>query len=669
MVRESEIKKILFITLTNIGDVAFTLSSLDYLKDKFKDANFTVLSGPNASILFSYDSRIKENISYNKHVPFREKFALFNRLRKENFDVIIDLRDTVFRWVVKAKYINPRIISIPKNIVHLKLRHLYKTLAAFKETKRIKEVRISPLSLCLDKNNIESSENFIKKQGLSFNTDYIVVAPGARSHTKRWLKKGFTRVCHELLKHYPIVLIGDKSDSKITQDINKHLSGRCVDLAGQTSLLEAIAILKNSKLTICNDSAVLHISSYLNKPILAIFGPTDENGSGPTSDICAVARKNAICTPCLSDNCKNNWVCMLDITPQLVNEYAQALLNGKIPKPQMQYRRVLISRTDRLGDVLLSTPVIKNLRKNLPGAHIAVMVKESLLDLLKGNPYLDEVIAFDKIGKHKGLIDSIRFTRKIRKKNFDLALILHPTIRVHLILFFAGIKERIGYDKKWGFLNTRIIKHTKQLGQKHESEYTLDFLKKLGLVSFDKTMFMPIYKESEEWADGFLKERNLYSSKIVLIHAQASCPSRLWPQDYYNSVVDNLISIYNANVIYIGELRKENIKENNNIFNLTGKTTISQLASIIKHSNLLISNDSGPVHIAVALGTPVISIFGRKQTGLSPRRWGHSNAKSVFLHKDVGCEVCLAHDCNKDFVCLKAIEPGEVLTYVAKFLS
>ncbi|MFC1708801.1 glycosyltransferase family 9 protein [Candidatus Omnitrophota bacterium] len=669
MANEMKPQKILFITLTNIGDVVLTLPSFDYLKHRFKDAEFTVLSGPQASILFSGDTRVKENIAYNKHAPFRQKLALFNRLRGENFDVIIDLRDTALRWLTKAQYKNPCIIKVPKNITHLRLRHLYKTLAAFNETHKISEIKIPAQSICLDEKQITGANELVKKHRLSLDADYIVVAPGARSKTKRWLRQGYIKVCHALLKHHSIVLIGDKDDGIITKDINKHLKNRCVELAGQTSLPEAIAIIKNAKLVICNDSSILQISSYLNRPILAVFGPTDENKYGPTSDICAVIRKNWLCTPCEAGDCKADWDCMIEISHQRVIDSVNSLLHGEIPRKKLLFRRVLISRTDRLGDVLLSTPVIKNLRDNLPNAYIAMMVSESLLDLVKGNPYLDEAIGLDKRGRHKGIINSIRFAGELKKKNFDLALILHPTLRAHLILFFAGIRQRMGYNKKWGFLNNRIIKHTKQFGEKHESEYALDFLKQLGVINLDKSLFMPVYTESEGWVADLLAERKLRDNKIVTVHCQASCPSKVWPKDYFDRLIGDIASAHKANIIYIGEKPDEGIKEGSGRVNLTGKTSLSQLASILKRSDLFISNDSGPVHMAVALGTPVISIFGRKQPGLGPKRWGPSGGGSVFLHKDVGCQVCLAHDCEKDFACLKAIEPREVSVYVDRFLK
>ena len=669
MARDKKVKKILFFTLSNIGDVILTLTSLDYLKDRFKDAEFTVLSGPAASSIFANDPRVRENISYNKHSPFGKKFSLFTKLEKESFDVIIDLRDTVFRWLAPARYKNPYIIRIPKKIKHLRLRHLYKTTAAFGDKRNPNDIEIPRSDIYINENTQKSIEATLSNYHLSLKSEFIVIAPGARSRTKRWHQKGFIKVCQDLLRHHSLVFIGDKNDARITKDINSGLDGRVIDLAGRITLLEAIALIKNAKLVIGNDSAVSHIASYLNKSVLTLFGPTDELRSGPYSDNCAVVRKNTVCSPCLGDDCKKGWQCMRKLTPQIVLDTANALLEGKKPAPQLPYRRVLVTRTDRLGDVLLSTPVIKNLRDQMPSAYIAMMVQESVADVIRGNPYIDEVITLDKRGRHKGLFGFLKFAKKIKRKKFDLALILHPTVRVHILLFLVQVKERIGYDIKYGFLNTRKLKHTKQLGEKHESDYALDFLRELGFSDYDTTLFMPLYRNSEEWAKELLKERNPNRHKVITIHMQASCPSKRWPKDYFNRLVVDITKKYNPFIIYIGSELDDTIKEEGSVLNLTGKTTISQLASILKRSDLFISNDSGPVHMAVALDAPVISIFGRKQPGLSPKRWGPLGEKGVFLHKDIGCKVCLAHDCNRNFACLKAIEPPEALSHVDTFLS
>jgi ADP-heptose:LPS heptosyltransferase len=103
--------------------------------------------------------------------------------------------------------------------------------------------------------------------------------------------------------------------------------------------------------------------------------------------------------------------------------------------------------------------------------------------------------------------------------------------------------------------------------------------------------------------------------------------------------------------------------------NLAGKTSVSQLASILKRCRLFISNDSGPVHIASALGVAVISIFGRNQKGLSPDRWAPLGKNARVLHKEVGCVECLAHNCVKDFICLKAITAEDVIRVADSLLK
>lgn len=333
-----------------------------------------------------------------------------------------------------------------------------------------------------------------------------------------------------------------------------------------------------------------------------------------------------------------------------------------------EYKRILVVRTDRIGDVLLSTPVIKVLRDNYPHAFIAMMVSPHCKEIVEGNPYLDEVVLYDKDAKEKGWFSSIKFARKLSKSKFDIAIILHPTNRVHLISYIAGIPKRVGYDRKMGFLLTDKFSHTKQLGQKHELEYNLDLLENLGLRIDDKGLFMPIRPASEEWAKDFLKSQGIKNTdRLLLVNPAASCPSKIWPSDRFAEAADRLAQRYGLKVIVVCGPKDVFIAEKVIVqmkapaCSLAGKVSLSQLASLLKRSALFISNDSGPVHIASALGVAVISIFGRKQNGLSPKRWGPLGIKGKVLHKDVGCINCLAHNCNKEFACLKAITVEDVL--------
>ncbi|MCM8782737.1 MAG: lipopolysaccharide heptosyltransferase II, partial [Candidatus Omnitrophica bacterium] len=422
---------------------------------------------------------------------------------------------------------------------------------------------------------------------------------------------------------------------------------------------------------------VMHLTSYLNIPIVAIFGPTDDEEYGPWSSNSLVVKKEIFCRPCSKAQCKFETIdCMRLIRPQEVLRSVNEVLNYKTRIPSLapripnykNYKRILIVRTDKIGDVVLSTPVIKTLRENFPSSFIAMMLSHYTKELVEGNPYLDEVIVYDKEKEHRSWRGSMRMSKELKKKKFDLAIILHPTNRVHLVTFFAKIPKRVGYNRKMGFLLTDKIPHTKQFGQKHESEYNLDLLRYLGITDIQKELYIPIKKESEIFVEELLKKEGITEKdKILAIHPSATCPSKRWPPERFAEVADSLIEKYKFKVFIVAGPKDKDISKKvlenmkYKAQDLSGKLSLSQLASFLKRSQLFISNDSGPVHISSAVGTPVISIFGRNQKGLSPLRWGPLGKNDRVIHKEVGCIECLAHNCKKGFLCLKAISVEDVL--------
>jgi len=245
---------------------------------------------------------------------------------------------------------------------------------------------------------------------------------------------------------------------------------------------------------------------------------------------------------------------------------------------------------------------------------------------------------------------------------------------MHIITYIANIPRRIGYDKKCGFLLTDRIKNLKSLGKKHEKDYTLEMLKALGIESGEKELFVPVTKEAGDAIDSLLKSHNIMKKdKLIVIHPGASCVSKIWPSERFGKLADKLIDEKHVKIIVVGGSGKrdlfcvDSVKKfmlNDAIF-LKGTLNVIELAALLKRATLFISNDSGPVHIATAVDTPVIDIFGRNQPGLSPIVWGPLGLRDVVLHKDVGCKgVCLAHNCNKTFACLRAISVDEVYSVV-----
>lgn len=332
------------------------------------------------------------------------------------------------------------------------------------------------------------------------------------------------------------------------------------------------------------------------------------------------------------------------------------------------YGRILIARLDRIGDVVLSTPAIKAVRDAYPEGHIAVMVRPYARQVVEGDPDVNEVIIYDKDGREKSPAGNIRFVLGLKNRRFDAAIALHPTSRTHLLLYLAGIPVRVGYDRKSGFLLTRKMPHTKQFGLKHEIDYALDVVRYFGVEPVSRILKMPVSAEAQRTAakmlsGGGVKEEDL----LISVNPGASCPSKRWPAERFAEAASKLAKKYGAKIAVVcsdgdkpfGD--KVAALSGPECVNLSGRTTVAQLAAVLKRSKLFISNDSGPVHIACAVGTPVVAIFGRNDAGLSPRRWGPTGERDIILHKDVGCDICLAHNCRIGFKCLTDISAGEVV--------
>jgi lipopolysaccharide heptosyltransferase II len=339
-------------------------------------------------------------------------------------------------------------------------------------------------------------------------------------------------------------------------------------------------------------------------------------------------------------------------------------------------KRILVTRTDRLGDVVLSTPAIRRLRELYPGAYIAMMIRPENRGVVANNPHLNEVIVYDKYGFNKSLLSTIRFAASIRKKSFDTGIALHPTNRTHLILFLAGIPTRIGYDRKMGYLLTERIHHDKQKGEKHEADLNLELLKKAGfsVENADRRPYIVTSENDKRMIDSVWQDRGL-GKNVIAFHVGASCPSKRWPVERFSELADRVADKYGADIVLVGgdetvQFSKKVVSRmNNKVTDMTGILIISELAELLSRCKLFISNDSGPVHVSVAVDTPVVAIFGRKSPGLSPRRWGPLGDRDTVLHKDVGCEICLAHNCDKNFACLKAITVDETFEAASKILG
>lgn len=287
-------------------------------------------------------------------------------------------------------------------------------------------------------------------------------------------------------------------------------------------------------------------------------------------------------------------------------------------------KNVLIVRNDRFGEFLLNIPAIRAVKETFVEANIILAVDPRVKELAEKVPCVDEILTW-RSGRHS-LSEIFKFANLLKNKNIGTVIIMNPSKDTNIAVCMAGIPVRVGYSHKWDFLLTKKIEDLKHLSQKHEVEYNLDLVKIIGAETKDKTLVLKI--------DNVISKEN-----VIVIHPWTSDPVKQWPEERFCALALKIIKETGSDVLIVGgpeELQKGKMFDglDKRIKNLTGKTTLVELASILKKSKLLISGDSGPVHMACAVGTPVIALFRNDMPGKEPKRWGPWSGGSVVIEKN-----------------------------------
>ncbi len=320
---KSKIKKMLFISLSNIGDIILTTPALRVLCEAFPEARMDIMVGPNGVELFKKHPAVFKVITYDKHIPMHEKRRLIRKLRKVKYDLIADMRNSLFPFLLGAKYRTSPIRVPPKSVRHKKQEHIWK---------------LSSMGIGLDRANTpfyihipEEDNDYIEKLMMGLDKDRLIIAisPGAKSEIKRWPGENYTKLTERLAKELDaqIIMVGDKADSPLIRDISMPVKHDIVDLSNKTTLCQLAALLSRCDLLITNDSAPLHIAGAVDTKVLAIFGPTDSKSYGPTGIKDSIAQKRLHCSPCGKAQCEFEHECMRQLKVSEVFNIAKRMLN------------------------------------------------------------------------------------------------------------------------------------------------------------------------------------------------------------------------------------------------------------------------------------------------------------------------------------------------------
>lgn len=315
-------------------------------------------------------------------------------------------------------------------------------------------------------------------------------------------------------------------------------------------------------------------------------------------------------------------------------------------------RKILYINLAFIGDIILSTPAIRALRAKYSVATIDMLVTPWASQAASGNPYVDHVHIYDKKGEHRKLKKLWQLISVLRSEKYDLVITANYALRGALVAKFIGARYRVGYDAQHaGYFLTHTTS-TERVGVKHETENQLDVLQPLGITTDD---FSLAFRHNPIDVKRMGKKLGKFPARpIVVICPFGRHPLNSWTPEGYMALLTQLSTVASCYLIG-GQGEKEKLVAINQQAGhcgtvLAGELTIGELAVFLSKSSLVITVDTGPMHLAAAVGVPILALFGRSDE----RVWGPRGEHDQVVRLDLPCTPCIVprecshHSCMKN---------------------
>lgn len=334
-------------------------------------------------------------------------------------------------------------------------------------------------------------------------------------------------------------------------------------------------------------------------------------------------------------------------------------------------KNILVVNVNWIGDVVFSTPVFRALRHHYPDAKICCMAVPRVVPVLQCCPYVDDVIIYDDQGADKWLWRKWMMIRRLRRFHFDAAFLLHRSWTRAFLVYLAGVKIRVGYDlKDLG----RLLTHTVDVPDPgcHRSDYYLRVIESYGVPVSDRTVEVVPRQDDRIQIRSYLALKGVGETDfLVIVNAGGNWDLKRWSKENFALLVEHLTRQMRAKVVLTGA--EKDIPLVNDIRDqsrsdaivLAGKTQLPTLFALMERADLVISSDSGPLHIASSVGTDTIAIFGPTRPEVTGPR---GRGCSVVLQKELPCNItaCYRLDCP-DNQCMRQVVVDDVLREAGTF--
>ena len=336
---------------------------------------------------------------------------------------------------------------------------------------------------------------------------------------------------------------------------------------------------------------------------------------------------------------------------------------------EAKLRNILLIRLSSLGDVVLTSPAIRAVRNKFTSARISMLVASQSAGLLTENPHLDEVIQFDRHAKDKDTSEMVRLVRILRERQFDLIIDFQRKFRTSLLGYLSGAKCRVGYHQPNGILCSVRVPNSS--GHAIDSYFAL--LHAVGIEARDRKLELFLPESDRTYARDIMARQGIDRDRLTIgLFPGAGWKLREWMPDRFAAIGDRLVRDFGAQVAVFGGAHERRLgnyvvdKMAERATSFAGNHQIRQLAALIERCNLFLTNDTGPMHIAAALRTPTVALFG---PGNHIRFQPLESIHSTIRH-EVPCSPCkqFTNRC-KNNICMKLITVDEVWDTICKRLN
>lgn len=708
---------ILVIRLSSLGDVVLATSVPAALKSRFPEARIAFLTKEAFVDVLKNNPNIDRPICLSASESWtRGILGIARRLRAERFDLVIDLqvnprtlllcaligcrkcsragRDSLIRHgVVRVKSL------LSRRGRHAVQRYLSSVEKSFGPVPALKP------QIFITEAEKETGVRFLRYfEGLD-KKPIVSLCPGARWKTKLWGADRMSLLAHRLVQAgYGVLVLGGSPDETILEEM-KQLCGDLDAVRFYSGDLRSVAaLMSQSRCVVSNDSGLMHVAYSVGTPVIAIFGSTTpEFGFYPPDSRSTVISKSFRCKPCDvhgRDECKKGDMrCMASVEVPEVLDAVGATLKGvssgglqgtqfrnysERDSPRIELPRFLLEEAEPelfghewsipelgpivvrvpnwVGDVVMACPSLAALRRCTQGIRLVAVAHERVADLLENATVVNEVVA---LNSQMGL-GLVRTALALRRSGFSLGIAMPDSFSSAFLLWLGGAKRIVGFraEMRDAFLSTRLSRKK----WSHLSEQYAQLLPRACKIEgrFILTLAPGDMSRAGKLLEGVgISE----SSPLALVGPGASYgETKRWPEESYTRLVELLKTKAKSQVVLVGNAADKELcagiaeKSGRSTADLSGQTTLRDLAAIASIASVFVGNDSGAAHVAAAAGCPVVVIFGS-----SDPSWTAPRGEDVkVVYKKLSCSPCFLKKCPYELQCLSQIEPDEVYRAVVE---